>query len=133
MIIQAIQTLNHFVKNKEFTKILDILIKNYIDNLMNLITEIQNIHFFDFLLEISKTYEIDGFLLKLIKSLISRILIEAKVYERKKKNQNIQNFVLVKSFNIIKTITEKEKYVIKYLVIISFLFRMKSRKSFSLF
>ncbi len=116
MIIQAIQTLNHFVKNKEFTKILDILIKNYIDNLMNLITEIQNIHFFDFLLEISKTYEIDGFLLKLIKSLVSRILIEAKVYERKKKNQNIQNFVLVKSFNIIKTITEKEKYVIKYLV-----------------
>lgn len=120
------------MKNKEFTNILNILIKNYIDNLLNLLSEIQNIHLFDLLLEISRNYDIENFLIKLLKSLVSRILIEAKAYERKKRNQNLQNFALIKSFNIIKTISEKEKYVIKYLVLSS-LFRMNLKKFFSLF
>ena len=95
---------------------MDILVKNYCEKLIGLIPEINNTYFFDLILEIVKNYNIDAFILPLIKLVTSRILLEMKVYERKKKNQKIENDILVKCFNIISTISEKEKYVVKYLV-----------------
>ena len=92
------------------------LVKNYHEKLINLISNINVKYYFDLIYEIVRNYDIENYILPLCNVLTARVLIEAKCYERKKKNQIIENEILVKSFNIIRTITEKEKFVLKYIV-----------------
>ena len=63
------QTLNLFVRNKNFINILENLVNNHFENLISLIPEVKNKFFFDLIMEIVKNYDIDVFILPLIKLL----------------------------------------------------------------
>ena len=75
--------------------------------------------FFDVLYDITTHYDIEPFIVELFKQLSSRILIEINNLTRiKKKGQSKKdsNIIINKCFNIIRSVTEKENYVVKYIV-----------------
>jgi hypothetical protein len=114
-LIKAVQTLNLLVKDKENKQILNLLITNFLDKMITLIPRVTNKQYFDLILELTKHFEIENFVLPLVKEITVRILKEAKIYERKNK-EKVENVIIIKCFNILTSISEKEKYVITYLV-----------------
>ena len=118
-VIKAVDIINEIITKKEFVKPFQNVI---ISSFGKLIQNIQTINislFFDILYDIVVNYDVEHFVLELFDKLTSRIKKEVNNVTRivvKNHNKKESTLVINKCFNVIKALSEKEKYVIKYRV-----------------
>ena len=107
------------IAQKDFIKAFQLILNKMLGKFIENIKLIDISLFFDVLYDITTHYDVEPFVVELLKQLSSRILKEINILTRiKKKTENKKDsgVIINKCFNIIRAITEKEKYVIKYIV-----------------
>ena len=95
------------------------VLKNSLGKLIENIKSINISLFFDVLYDITTNYDVDQLVSEMFRMLCSRIIQEVNNVTRLKikgQNKKESTVIIHKCFNILRTLTEKEKYVLTYLV-----------------
>lgn len=128
---QAADSLNDIIGVKKFQKSIKDVIGKYFAQLIDNIKDIKIGLYFDVMLEIVMNINVDDYIVGLTQELTARVLKEIAPYTRikfrvtsedgtqsstRREKDSQYNIVVNKCFNIIRTISDKEEYVQKYIL-----------------
>jgi hypothetical protein len=115
--------LNDILSVKKISEALKEPISKHLNSLKDGIKDASFSLYFDVIHEIILNIDVDEFVVPLVKALVDKILQEVVPQTRikfkvsnPKHNNNKYNLIINKSFNIIRCITDKEIYVVKYIL-----------------